>query len=179
MVVTEFYKRSLTSIVIVAIVTFSIFYSQYSFLIFCACVNFLGLLEFYRLFKVNVIVWLICSLLLLVSLFLSVFLSSSMNINETIFLLNVPWISLIIFSVIFIESAKPFDQIAIIFLGHVYITFPILLFYRIGFLRDNVFQPEMVLGVFLLLWASDSAAYISGKILGKHFLAPKISPKKT
>ena len=37
----------------------------------------------------------------------------------------------------------------------------------------------LTLTVFLLIWATDILAYYSGKALGKHKLAPAISPKKT
>lgn len=33
--------------------------------------------------------------------------------------------------------------------------------------------------LFLLIWSSDSFAYFSGRMFGKHKMAPKISPKKT
>lgn len=33
--------------------------------------------------------------------------------------------------------------------------------------------------LFVLIWSSDSFAYFTGKFLGKHKMAPKISPKKT
>lgn len=33
--------------------------------------------------------------------------------------------------------------------------------------------------LFVLIWSSDSFAYFSGRLFGKHKMAPKISPKKT
>lgn len=36
-----------------------------------------------------------------------------------------------------------------------------------------------VLMLFILIWSSDSFAYFTGRLFGKHKMAPKISPKKT
>ncbi|MBT0526826.1 phosphatidate cytidylyltransferase [Riemerella anatipestifer] len=36
-----------------------------------------------------------------------------------------------------------------------------------------------VFWMFVLIWSSDSFAYIFGRLLGRHKMAPKISPKKT
>lgn len=44
---------------------------------------------------------------------------------------------------------------------------------------QGIYQPWLVLGLLLLVWLNDTGAYFSGKFLGKHLLAPKISPKKT
>ena len=33
--------------------------------------------------------------------------------------------------------------------------------------------------LFVLVWTSDCAAYFTGKLIGRHLLAPRISPKKT
>lgn len=39
--------------------------------------------------------------------------------------------------------------------------------------------PNMVLLVFVLLWANDTFAYLTGRLLGKHKLFERISPGKT
>ena len=44
--------------------------------------------------------------------------------------------------------------------------------------HDNTFTLE-VFFLFILIWSSDTFAYLTGKFFGKHKMAPKISPKKT
>lgn len=43
---------------------------------------------------------------------------------------------------------------------------------------DDTFTQE-VFFLFILIWCSDTFAYIVGRSIGKHKMAPKISPKKT
>jgi phosphatidate cytidylyltransferase len=43
---------------------------------------------------------------------------------------------------------------------------------------DDTFSLE-VLFLFILIWSSDTFAYLTGKFFGKHKMAPTISPKKT
>ncbi len=43
---------------------------------------------------------------------------------------------------------------------------------------DGTFTLEAFM-VFILIWSSDSFAYFSGRMFGKHKMAPTISPKKT
>ena len=47
-----------------------------------------------------------------------------------------------------------------------------------GFVPD-AWDGWLIIMIFLLLWSNDVGAYFVGKTIGKHQLAPKISPKKT
>ena len=38
---------------------------------------------------------------------------------------------------------------------------------------------RLILALFLIVWLGDTAAYFMGSLLGKHKLAPRVSPKKT
>ena len=75
----------------------------------------------------------------------------------------------------------PKEQIKQI-LGLLYIFWPFLAGYIIVtfHLGHDYFIGSLFLwGIFILIWIYDTFAYLTGKFLGKHPLAPKISPKKT
>ncbi len=44
---------------------------------------------------------------------------------------------------------------------------------------EGVFNGKILLGIFILIWASDSGAYVFGVTMGKNKLFERISPKKT
>lgn len=48
---------------------------------------------------------------------------------------------------------------------------------QVSFMEGG-FSKE-VFYLFILIWSSDTFAYIAGRLFGKHKMAPKISPKKT
>lgn len=53
-----------------------------------------------------------------------------------------------------------------------------LLMYRADFF-GSMARPGLIILIFCLLWANDIFAYLTGKLLGKHKLFPRISPGKT
>ncbi len=44
---------------------------------------------------------------------------------------------------------------------------------------DGEFREHIIIGIFALIWANDTFAYIVGKNFGKHKLLERISPRKT
>ncbi|WP_309640651.1 phosphatidate cytidylyltransferase [Flavobacterium sp.] len=59
-----------------------------------------------------------------------------------------------------------------------YIVFPFLLITRLP-LIDTIFNPKIIIGLFILIWINDTMAYVVGKSIGKRKLFERISPKKT
>ncbi len=79
---------------------------------------------------------------------------------------------------LFSESEKPFQNVAFIVLGMVYIGAPFSLLNFIAFNEDG-FNVWPIFGILLLTWMNDTGAYLVGSIYGKTPLLPRISPKKT
>lgn len=51
--------------------------------------------------------------------------------------------------------------------------------FALGWLRDQPDGPFVIFLLLMIIWASDVGAYFSGRLLGRHKLAPSISPGKT
>jgi len=59
-----------------------------------------------------------------------------------------------------------------------YVIIPFLLIIKLAFAKDT-YNPYIIIGMFVLIWANDTFAYIVGKTIGKRKLFERISPKKT
>lgn len=64
----------------------------------------------------------------------------------------------------------------------VYVTLPFA--FSLGLPKFSTLDPSKtftleVFMLFVLIWSSDTFAYLTGKFFGKHKMAPRISPKKT
>ena len=67
-----------------------------------------------------------------------------------------------------------------IFLTIIYIVVPFTLIVQIPFLNASFnYVNTTILGVFILIWTSDTFAFLVGKNFGKHKLLERISPNKT
>jgi phosphatidate cytidylyltransferase len=75
-------------------------------------------------------------------------------------------------------TKHPFNALALLFLGWIYALAPFIAFIQLGFLGET-FEIFVPLGFLLILWTSDTGAYLTGKAIGRHKLFERISPKKT
>lgn len=73
------------------------------------------------------------------------------------------------------RESMPFSSIGLGVFGLVWILLPLSLLFFVWMPQS----PEQVLAFFILIWMSDTAAYVCGSLFGRHKLAPNISPGKT
>lgn len=178
-ITSNLYTRLLTGLILVAVITSSVMYSPHSFIGLALLINFLGTNEFYTLLQVHGLQRYI-GLLLSVTLFITCALVIT-GFPLGILIINIPLAFILFLFTLYDLSEKPFTQLAITFLGIIYITIPSILFTLIAFLLpdENKYNPLTVMGLFCLIWANDSGAYLFGKIFGKHPLFKRVSPGKT
>ncbi|WP_018616415.1 phosphatidate cytidylyltransferase [Segetibacter koreensis] len=175
-------KRLITGAFLILVITASIIEGTYSFIALLILINCLALLEFYHLFHSKFLTprnisGMLLSLVMLITFSLVV----CHFYNWKILLVSIPFAFLIFAEELYFRSANPFQNIAITFLGIIYITIPVIFFIAIAFFPfpQSRYHPYMMLCYFLVLWTSDSGAYVVGKAIGKHKLFERISPNKT
>lgn len=76
------------------------------------------------------------------------------------------------------KKSFPFANIALTLLGIIFTTLPFLCFYHLAFFATE-YDYSLPLGFLILLWSSDTGAYLFGVTLGKHKLFERHSPKKS
>lgn len=178
----KFYTRTITGAVFVFVLNVAILFNPISFYLLFGIITFAGLIEFYNLIGdsrinpnklVGVSGGIVCY-------FSACFVSAGFIGNE-VFLVLIPITTIIFVIEIYRKKDNPFLNIAITILGIAYIAIPFSLLVLIGFKTHdlNAYMPHIILGLFVLIWSSDTGAYLTGITIGKHPLLPRVSPKKS
>jgi phosphatidate cytidylyltransferase len=173
--------RAITAFFFTIVMLGSIFLGSYAFAGFYLVLSVVSLLEFYKLIKIGGIRphrnigALVAAIIFLLTASYHFF-----KFELKYLLLVIP----IIFSVFIVELYKkekiPFANISYTFVGFVYVTAPYCFFYSLGYLANfNTYDFHLPLAFLLLLWASDTGAYLFGMNFGKHRLFERHSPKKS
>ena len=95
-------------------------------------------------------------------------------------LLIVPLIFSVFISELYKKEKIPFSNISYTFVGFIYVTVPFCFFYSLGFIQNTAaYNFHLPLSFLLMLWASDTGAYLFGMKFGKTRLFERHSPKKS
>ncbi len=73
------------------------------------------------------------------------------------------------------KSERPLESLGLSLFSQAWIVLPLTVLFTLWIPQ----APEAVLAFFILIWASDTFAYLGGSLFGKHKLAERISPGKT
>ncbi|WP_031425830.1 phosphatidate cytidylyltransferase [Flavimarina sp. Hel_I_48] len=170
----ELVVRTLSGLLYVTILLFSIFSSEKWYILLFLIFGLICLREFLRMISFQF--WYTYLLLIAFILFFSYFKLS--DISTYILLLLTVGTGFYLIRNLFSTKIRRLNK-----LKKLHIT----VFYMIGgfvFLtllpsHGDEFSPYTVAGLFILIWVNDTFAYIVGKSIGRHKLFPSISPKKT
>lgn len=183
----NFIIRTLTGIAIVAVQVLCTYFSPLSlaglFLLLTAfTVNeFLGILSERASIKINRPIVIIGSCYLFFAFWLNSLTYGAMP------LLFVPYLAFLLYCYIkelYNHEGNPIVNLGVITLSQMYIALPLSLINLIAFpdfdLSDSsIAHYTIPLSIYIFIWVNDTGAYISGSLLGRHKLFPRISPKKS
>jgi phosphatidate cytidylyltransferase len=110
-------------------------------------------------------------------------------VPKSFFLILIPMMLIIMVMELYRKQDKPFDSLAHTFFSVLYTAIPFSMFPFSAFSHTGlnsilphesiIFSPGIIIGFFLLIWANDTGAYLTGMSIGRHKLMERISPKKT
>lgn len=181
--------RTLTAAVFVAVLLCAIWLGYLSFNILFGIIAIWGLHEFYEIAeKLNAKPFRLTGYIAAAFLFSANSAQYSSNSSQIIALSLAPLMFIFVLG-LFSKHEKPVLDVAYTILGIAYVGLSFALLNRISWIQKGVnngymfpgndYNFHLILGPILLIWASDSFAYLVGSMIGKRKLYERISPGKT
>ncbi|CAN5479096.1 phosphatidate cytidylyltransferase [soil metagenome] len=178
---SNFWQRLITGTLFVAVIVGSILFSAVAFQIIFLWVALLSLEEFYRLVKSDDrqpdsrIGWIAGATVYILTAGIATW-----YLQPKWSALIMPVMALVFFAELYRRKNFPFNNIAFTLLGIVYTVLPFAMLSQIATsIGTGAWNSGVLLGYFILIWSSDTFAYIFGNLFGKHRLFERISPKKS
>ena len=180
----NFTLRAITGFFFIAFISGMTLYSSNTFLILLLLIGGLGMMEYYKIVMRKEAYFLQLIFTLLGLTIISAYFWIDGRIDFALFGVVLLVTSSFIYSLF--KSKHSWKNIPLLLSGLFYIAFPLFLFLLSVMKSDGQyespqieFKPFLALNLFVLIWCSDTFAYLCGKAFGKHKLFEKISPKKT
>lgn len=188
---SNFWQRTLTGILFVAFLVGATLFSAWSFSVLLLAITVLGLVEYCQIFegkeyKPNTIsVAIVGTIVLTIGVISSaVFAEFSLQQRHVHYLLMPVFILPLVFTLFIIELYRkkpaPFQRAAVGAAGIFYVPISLSYFLGVAYIGNNgEYNAYVPLSCFILIWSSDTFAYLAGRSFGKHKLFLSVSPKKT
>lgn len=174
-------KRTLSGFVFAGVLIFSILFSKISFIFIFFISMLFCLYEFKKMIQLKSIFPYIIGILLFIF-------GNILNVEDVPARIIFEYVGVMLFltifitfaSILFAKKEEIVSHLGKIFLSIIYIVVPFTLIVQIPFLNASFnYVNTTILGVFILIWTSDTFAFLIGKNFGKHKLLERISPNKT
>ena len=170
----EVIVRLLSGVIYISIILFSLFMSSEWYIGLLFILAIITLNEFLKLIKLK-------GTIAYIILATSFYFLGNEEINSV--LISILLSATILINLFLIRDIMIFDKISLLkSKRYLYIIFYIIsgfVFLALIPFTNKDFEPQIILGIFILAWTNDTFAYLVGKGFGKRKLMEKISPKKT
>lgn len=179
---SNFIKRLITAVVCIIIIIASLLLGRYTYGLILFTVNLVALYEFFNIISnKNLFPFRVLGITFGSILFILSFIISSNIVAGQLYLILIPLAVLVFIIELFRNKPSPFINVAVTFLGILYISVPLSLINYIVFPATNLYEYtySVLLGYLVLIWTNDTSAYIFGMAIGRHKLFKRLSPKKT
>lgn len=167
-----FTKRLISGIILVALAVFIVGTGGVLLFAAAALISLIGLFELYRVLKVE------NTILGMVGYLAAIFYYWILWADEQQYLTLMTIAMLMILMSLYVFTFPEFktDEVTAVFFGVYYIAVMLSYLYQVRIMTDGTY---LVWLIFFSSWGCDTCAYCFGMMLGKHRLAPVLSPKKS
>ncbi len=135
-------------------------------------ISLIGMTELYKILDVNKKALGFVGYAACIAYYAVIFL----KMTEWITCLSILFLMALMFVYVFAYPKYHSKQVMLTYFGLFYVAFMLSYVYQIRMLEQGAF---LVWLVFLCSWGSDTCAYCVGMLIGKHKMAPVLSPKKS
>lgn len=166
-----FKTRLLSGIVLVILAIFLIVSGGNILLLSTAIISWIGMYELYRVFKVEK-----TSLAYIADFMVAAYyLNLKWQVCEPMMII-MAFLICIMFVYVFTYPKYEAKDILAIFFGLIYVAVMLSYVYQIRMLENGLYLAFLI---FICSWGCDTCAYCVGMLIGKHKMAPVLSPKKS
>lgn len=177
----NFLQRAITGLFFVTAIVGLTLYNEFTFLALLLAICLFGMLEYYKIVFRGIFHY---SQAIFIAFGLSIVAMKYWYDDWVPFMLPLVF-PLASFMVLF-SKKREWKTLVSLFSGLFYIAIPLMFFHMICFRFEQiqespsrVYHPFLALNLFVLIWCSDTFAYVAGKLLGKNKIFPSVSPGKT
>ncbi|HHT87802.1 MAG TPA: phosphatidate cytidylyltransferase [Clostridiales bacterium] len=135
-------------------------------------ISLVGMSELYRIMKIEKAVLGIIGYLAAIGYYFLIY----FNLNKYLLLLFISYLLLLMVIYVVAYPVYRIEQVMTAFFGLFYVGIMLSYVYKVATLEDGAILVWLIL---IGAWGSDTCAYSVGMLIGKHKIAPKLSPKKS
>ena len=176
----ETLTRAISGFVYIAILIAAIYTSQVAFAILFLFFTIISCWEFNRLINLKSIRPYIQIVIGAILVYLTIFQKDNLS-NRLFITLAIITLTMHLFLTYKLFRLQKLNDKSLLSsqLPLLYLIIPFILLTLSPSVINNIYNPNIIFGVLVIIWSNDTFAYLVGRKFGKHKLFEKVSPKKT